>query len=99
MQFTVSAGNGTITNVNLSDANFKNLGNFIGTATTKKVLFSIKEMEGLGAEARKNLIENAKKAGVELKGARILSNIIIDKLETKDRVTISISADVIEFIK
>ncbi len=99
VQFVVSAGNGTVTNVNLSQANFKNLGNYTGTASMKKALFSIKDKEGLGAEAKQNLIENAKKAGVELTGSRILTNVIIDKLETKDRVNISISADIIEFDK
>lgn len=92
-------GNTTSTHVELNNANFNVLGSFIGVATTKKIVWSIKDRAGLISEAKKDLFEEAKKAGVELTGARALINFTIDIIENKNRITCSVSAEIIEFTK
>lgn len=92
-------GNATSTHVELTNANFNVLGSFIGVASTKKIVWSIKDRAGLISEAKKDLLEEAKKAGAELKGARALINFTIDIIENRNRITCSVSAEVVEFTK
>lgn len=86
------------TQVVLSNANFKVLGSFSGSAIAKKSTTSIKNKSGLIALAKINLLENAKNAGVELKGSRTLMNISTDIIQNKNRVKVVVSAEIIEFI-
>jgi hypothetical protein len=81
----------------LSKANFKNLGNYTGVASLKRTKISIKNREGLLALAKKDLINNARNNGVELKGSRTLANICVEEMRNFRRITISISADIVEF--
>lgn len=98
--FVSTVGNINTTKISLSEANFKVLGSYTGTATTKKKLANIKNNEGLVAAAKADLLKKAEKDGVVLTGgARSLSNIVIDVVENSDRVTCTISAEIIEFIK
>lgn len=92
-------GNTTTTHVELNNANFNVLGSFIGVASAKKVVWSIKDRAGLISEAKKDLLEEAKKAGVELTGARALINFTVDIIENRNRITCSVSAEIIEFTK
>jgi len=45
----------------LSNSNFKVLGSFSGIATYKKNVVSIKQKDGIIAEAKANLLENRKR--------------------------------------
>jgi hypothetical protein len=92
-------GNVVETRVELSQANFKVLGSFIGVATAKKSQISVKGDAGLVALAKADLLQKAKAAGIELSGSKTLINVTIDQVENKDRITVSISADIIEFNK
>ncbi len=87
------------TQVVLSGANFKVLGSFKGVATFKKNVISIKDKEGAISMAKQNLLENAKQAGVELTGSRTLINITTDCVQNFKMVTITVSAEIIEFTK
>lgn len=99
VSYTGYVGQATQTQVELSEANFKHLGYFTGIASSKKSAFSIKDKAGVISEAKKNLIENAKKEGVELSGSRTLVNVTTDVVQNSGRVTCTISAEIIEFIK
>jgi len=92
-------GNATSTHVELNNANFKVLGSFIGIATAKKIVWGIKDRAGLISEAKKDLLQKAKKAGTELTGSRALINFTIDLIENRNRITCSVSAEIIEFTK
>ena len=85
------------TQVVLSESNFKVLGSFTGLASDKKKVSGVKNREGLFAQAKANLLSNAKSAGVELTGSRVLVNVTTDVIENEDRVTVTISAEIIEF--
>ena len=97
--YTGSLGNVNQTQVVLTKGNFKVLGSFSGTASSPKMLIGIKNKQGIVAEAKANLLENAKKSGVELTGSRTLINITTDLVENPNRVTVTVSAEVIEFTK
>ncbi len=90
-------GQGVTTQVELSEANFTVLGSFTGLATTPIAVMGIKNKMGVIAAAKEDLIENAKKAGVELTGARTMINITTDLVQNSNRVTCSMSAEIIEF--
>jgi len=81
----------------LSSSNFNVLGSFTGTATTKIKTGNITNKEGIIAQAKAKLLENAKAAGVELTGSRTLVNVTIDIIETKKRINATMSAEIIEF--
>lgn len=83
----------------LSSANFEVLGSFTGTATEKILTGNIKNKEGIIAQAKSKMLDNAKSAGIELLGSRALVNVSIDLIETNKRVTATISAEIIEFKK
>ncbi len=88
------------TKVILSKKNFKVLGSFKGVAKGKKSLFFLsngKKIGGLIARAKENLLENAAKAGVELKGSRALVNVTTDIYEEDNKVIVIMSAEIIEF--
>lgn len=87
------------TQVVLSEGNFTVLGSFTGSATENKMKVSIKNMEGILAIAKANLLAKAKSAGVELKGSRALINVSTDMIENNKMVTVTISAEIIEFTK
>jgi hypothetical protein len=99
ISYTGYVGQSTQTQVELSEANFNHLGYFTGIASSKKSAFSIKDKAGVISEAKKNLIENAKKAGVELNGSRTLINMTTDVVQNTGRITCTISAEIIEFVK
>ena len=84
------------TEVVLTKGNFKVLGHFTGTAKVKKTT-NFSKAEGLLSKARKDMIENAEKAGYELKGSRTFINTSIDYIETDSSIKAIISADLIEF--
>ena len=92
-------GNFIITKVNLSSANFKVLGSFTGIVSEFKRTVSLKPKEGLISKAKNKLLENAKNKGIDLKGSRTLINVTVDFVENKLRITCTISAEIIEFIK
>lgn len=94
-----SLGNVNQTQVILTKGNFKVLGSFSGTASSSKMLIGIKNKQGIVAEAKANLLENAKKGGAELTGSRTFINMTTDLVENADRVTATVSAEVIEFSK
>ena len=79
-------------------ANFNVLGSFTGSAIAKKSTASIKDKSGLVALAKTNLLENAKNAGIELKGSRTLTNITTDIIQNQTKVKVVVSAEIIEFI-
>lgn len=81
----------------LSSANFKVLGSYSGTATEKIMTGNITNKEGIVSRAKKNLLEKAKSDGVELVGSRTLINVSVDLIETKKRITATMSAEIIEF--
>ncbi len=85
------------TQVVLSEANFKVLGSFTGSAIAKKSTVSVKDKSGLVASAKADLLENAKNAGIELKGSRTLINVSTDIIQNQNKVKAVISADIIEF--
>ena len=43
------------------------------------------------------MLKKAKKEGIELVGSRTLVNVSVDILETKKRITATMSAEIIEF--
>ncbi len=85
------------TQVVLSNSKFKVLGSFQGIATDKKKVLNIKDRQGLIARAKEDLLKNAKSAGVELKGSRALINVAVDIIDNIDRITVMISAEIVEF--
>lgn len=87
------------TSVNLSGQNFKYLGSFSGTASEPKMRVNIIGEEGIVSEAKTDLINKAKKAGIELKDSRVLCNVIIEATENKNTLSVTVSADVIEYTK
>jgi hypothetical protein len=94
-----SLGNVNQTQVILTKGNFKVLGSFSGTASSSKMLIGIKNKQGIVAEAKANLLENAKKGGAELTGSRTFINMTTDLVENSGRITATVSAEVIEFTK
>ncbi len=98
--FISSVGNINSTEISLTEANFKVLGSYTGTHTSRRDLINIKGNQGLVANAKAELLKNAEKDGVSLTGgSRTLSNVVIDVVENKNRVTCTISAEIIEFTK
>lgn len=81
----------------LTKNNFKVLGTFTGVASARTATIGVKNREGVISEARKNLLQNAKNAGVELTGARTLTNVSVDAVNNLRRVTVTVTADIIEF--
>lgn len=92
-------GQSISTEIDLSEANFNVLGSFTGSSSVKKTSLSVRGQEGIVSLAKKDLLENAKKAGIELKGARALINVSTDIVENKTRINCTISAEIIEFVK
>ena len=98
--FISSVGNINSTEISFKEANFKVLGSYTGTYTTKRNLINIKGNEGLVSNAKADLLKNAAKDDVTLKaGARTLSNVVIDVVENRKRVTCTIAAEIVEFVK
>lgn len=87
------------TQVVLSEANFKVLGSFTGSATENKAAIGLKNKEGLVAQAKANLISKAKMAGVELTGSRTLTNVSVDVIQNSNKVMVTVSAEIVEFLK
>jgi len=87
------------TNVELTKSNFKTLGSFYGTATEMKNRVSIENDLGLIARAKEDLLEKAARKGAYLTGSRTLSNVTIERTENKNRIVVTISAEIIEFLK
>ena len=81
----------------LSSANFEVLGSFKGTATEKISTGNITDREGIISQAKSKMLANAKVAGVELVGSRALINVSVDIIETKKKITATVSAEIIEF--
>jgi len=98
-KYTGYLGNSSSTQIELSEGNFEVLGSFIGIATSKKIVWGIKDRAGLISEAKKDLLEKAKKAGAALRGSRALINFTVDLIENRNRITCSVSAEVIEFTR
>ncbi|EDM43183.1 hypothetical protein SCB49_11929 [unidentified eubacterium SCB49] len=97
--YTGNYGQVNETQIVLSNANFNVLGSFTGTAIAKKNVTTIKNKEGLIALAKKDLLANAKNAGVELKGSRTLMNITTDVIQNEKHVKVVVCAEIIEFTK
>ena len=97
--YSGSYGHVNQTQVVLSGANFKVLGSFKGVASEKKMIISVKDMEGLISRAKTNLLANAEAAGVDLTGSRTLVNACLDITQNKTMVAVTISAEIIEFTK
>lgn len=96
--YVVDYGQANKTMVSLSEANFNTLGSFSGIATARKNVINIKDNIGVLAEAKANLLENAKQAGVELTGSRTLINFATDIVENQNRITVTVTAEIIEFL-
>ncbi len=97
--YEISSSSINQTHVELTSANFNNLGSYSGNVTEKKMKAGIKNMEGIISRAKKDLIENARKDGVELTGSRTLTNVSVDVMKNWRRMTVTISAEIIEFTK
>lgn len=97
--YTGSFGQVNQTQVQLSNANFRMLGSFSGMASERLVSIGVKNKEGLISQAKADLLAKAKAAGVELTGSRTLTNIAVDVIQNPNRVTLTLSADIIEFTK
>ena len=87
------------TQVVLSGKNFRVLGSFSGHATTKLKLVNIKDKDGLVAGAKKDFLNNARAAGVELTGSRAIVNASVDYMTNVDRITVTFSGEIIEFVE
>jgi len=85
------------TQVILSENNFVNHGTFTGIATEKANKANIKDQNGLLTLARQNFLENAKNAGVNMSGSKTLINTNVDVVKNLKRITVSFTADIIEF--
>ncbi|MFT6048460.1 DUF6567 family protein [Patiriisocius sp. Uisw_047] len=81
----------------LSSANFNVLGSFTGTASEKIMTGNISKKQGIISQAKEKMLEKAKKAGIELIGSRALVNVSVDLIETKNRISATMSAEIIEF--
>lgn len=98
--FISSIGNINSTEISLKEANFEVLGSYSGTYTTKRTLANIKNNQGLISNAKAELLKAAEADGVTLTGgSRTLSNVVIDVVENRKRVTCTITAEIIEFTK
>jgi hypothetical protein len=97
--YTGNYGQVNQTQVVLSNANFNVLGSFTGTAIAKKSVTTIKNKEGLISLAKKDLLANARNAGVELKGSRTLMNITTDVIQNEKHVKVVVCAEIIEFTR
>ena len=95
--YTGIMGNNTQTEVILERNNFKTLGTFSGTITEKKLSRDKTNVEGIISQARKQMLENAKLAGVELTGSRTVTNVAVDMIQNEVRVIVTYSATIIEF--
>ena len=87
------------TQVVLSNANFRVLGSFVGTSTSKVNILSVKDKEGLVTAAKQDFLNNAKAAGVTLTGSRAIVNSCVDFMNNDKRVTVTFSGEIIEFTK
>lgn len=87
----------TKTQTILSKSNFVVLGSFTGSASEKIMTGNIKNKKGIISQAKANMLKKAKKEGIELVGSRTLVNVSVDILETKKRITATMSAEIIEF--
>lgn len=87
------------TQVVLTAANFKVLGSFHGTATAKKYKMTVKDQQGVISQAKGNMLANAKAAGIELTGSRALVNVSVDVVDNSNKLTATVTADIIEFTK
>ncbi len=96
--YTYQYGQVNQTQVLLSGANFKNLGNFKGMSIGRKSAI-LQKTDGLVSMAKTDLYENAKNAGVIMSGSRMLVNISVDIVENKYMAKCTVSADIIEFTK
>lgn len=83
----------------LSNANFNNLGTFSATIQKTNFKASMNNEQGLIEEVKKELLANAKSRGVTLSETRILTNISTDIVSNYMDVSITMCADIIEFIK
>ena len=81
----------------LSGSNFNVLGSFTGTATEKIMTGNITNKEGVISQAKAKMLREAKAAGIELNGSRALINVSIDLIETKKRISATMTAEIIEF--
>jgi hypothetical protein len=97
--YDMNYGNINQTEIVLTNANFNNLGNFHGSVTEMRSKASIKNMEGLISRAKADLLLQAKNAGVEVKGSRMLVNFSVDVMKNFRRITVTVNADIIEFTK
>lgn len=97
--YEVTTGSLNQTKVELNSANFNNLGTFSGNATEKRMKSGIRNMEGLISIAKKDLIANARKTGIELSGSWTMTNISVDVMKNPKRVTVTVSANIIKFTK
>jgi len=87
------------TQVVLNSNNFKVLGSFVGHSSTKVKLFTIKDRDGLVSAAKQDFLNNARAAGVEMTGSRAIVNSCVDYMNNGDRITVTFSAEIIEFTK
>ena len=51
------------------------------------------------AGAKQDFLNNARAAGVELTGSRAIVNACVDYITNGDRITVTFSAEIIEFTK
>ena len=87
------------TQVVLKENNFKVLGSFQGQYTTKVRLMNIKDKEGLVSAAKQEFLRSAREAGVNLTGSRAIINPSVDIVKNKRRITVTFSAEIIEFTR
>ncbi len=86
------------TQVILQNSKFNVLGSFTGLATEKKNKTNVKGEVGLIAQAKLDLLEKAKSAGAALTGSRALINVAVDIVENENRVTVTVSGEIVEFV-
>ncbi|MBO4644971.1 MAG: hypothetical protein J5642_00460 [Bacteroidales bacterium] len=87
------------TQVILNSNNFRVLGSFVGHASAKYSMLSIKDKDGVVTAAKQDFLNNARAAGVELTGSRAIINTCVDYITTEDKITVTFSGEIIEFTK
>jgi len=97
--YSSSYGNSNQTQVVLSNANYNVLGSYTGTEIALKGAILAGNKEGLMSRAKKDLLANAKKDGIEMTGSRALINVTVDYVEGKRKMKVVVSAEIIEFTK
>ena len=87
------------TTVEISNNNFDYLGSFKGMVSEKRTKATIKNMEGLVSRAKTEMMNEIEAKGIEMNHSKVLINMNVDIIKNYRRITVTVSADLIEFDK